>query len=278
MAALFHITSFFMMLLVVFCCCYTTTAARSQRVAVVTGGGRGIGAACCKVLAREGYHVIVNYKSDSKAAEEVASNIRNNGGCVDCVAADVSNQEGVDHLFEEADKAGTLVALVNNAGIIGPSSRVKVEELTVSQLREIMATNVEAPLMCIQAAIKRMSKKNGGNGGAIINISSGAAYIGSPVLYSMSKAALNSLQIGLISQLAEAGIRINTVSPGITKTDLISKAAIEATAKSIPMGRPGQPHEIAETVAFLLDEAKSSYTTGANVRISGGRPPGTTLG
>eukprot|EP00316_Scyphosphaera_apsteinii_P005825 CAMPEP_0119305686 /NCGR_PEP_ID=MMETSP1333-20130426/6624_1 /TAXON_ID=418940 /ORGANISM="Scyphosphaera apsteinii, Strain RCC1455" /LENGTH=276 /DNA_ID=CAMNT_0007308839 /DNA_START=129 /DNA_END=960 /DNA_ORIENTATION=- len=194
--------------------------------AIVTGGSRGIGAACCKALSKQGYGVVVAYKYDSDAAAQVCRDIAADGGMAKPVQADVSSDADVRALFEFADGAfqAPLTVLVNNAGILGP--RGPLEEVGhVEYFDRVIGTNVAGPMMCCREAERRMSTKRGGAGGSIVQVSSGSAYIGSPLLYAASKGALNSLTIGLVKPLAECGIRINTVSPGMTDTRMVADTA-----------------------------------------------------
>mmetsp|Transcript_17989 Transcript_17989/g.57323 ORF Transcript_17989/g.57323 Transcript_17989/m.57323 type:complete len:296 (-) Transcript_17989:137-1024(-) len=249
-------------------------------VAVVTGGSRGIGAACCRQLAARGYGVVVAYRSNDASAASVSEEIAASGGRAVTVRADVSREEDVVRLFEVADTAfgpsSRLAVLVNNAGVLGPAGSLQ-EVATADQLRAVCDTNVVGPLLCCREAERRMSTKHGGQGGSIVQVSSGSAYIGSPLLYAASKGALNSLTIGLVRPLAEGGVRINTVSPGMTDTDLVADAAQTFDFSQIPLGRMGTPDEIASVVCWLASE-DAAYVAGANVRAAGGRPPGTTLG
>ena len=249
---------------------------KDRGVAVVTGGSRGIGAATCVVLAEQGYRVAVNYCRDAAAAERVVSQIRAAGGVADAFQADVSDSKQAAALFAEAErKLGTpLVALVNNAGILGSPSRDRpLEELTEEELMRVFRTNVVGALHCCREAAARMAA-----GGAIVNVSSGAAYIGTNnIAYSVSKGALNSMQCSLVAPLMKRGIRINTVSPGICDTDMVShlSAGFKRTqGDTIPAGRMGRPTEIAWAVAYLLDTEKAAYTAGANIRVAGGRQTG----
>lgn len=198
------------------------------------------------------------------------------GGVASVYRADVSREEDVVALFEHASTMGPIRALVNNAGIFGPQGPLR-EVGDQDALLEVMAVNVGGPMLCAREAEKHMSTKLGHGGGAIVQISSGSAYIGSPLLYSASKGALNSLTIGLVRPFAEAGIRLNTVSPGITDTDLVADVVDTFDFSQIPLGRMGKPLEVAAVVSFLCSE-EASYVAGANIRCSGGRPPGTTLG
>lgn len=240
---------------------------------IVTGASRGIGAAIARLLGAGGYRVCVNYRSGREAAEAVVADIVGAGGEALAVQADVGDAMAVRRLFEIVDdRLGRLTALVNNAGIHGPRGRV--DELALDDLDEVLAVNVLGLVACSQQAVRRMSTRHGGSGGAIVNISSGAAHIGSPgdgVQYALSKGAVNSFTIGLSQEVAGEGIRVNAVSPGLTRTDMPIPSAIERAPAVIPMGRVGEAAEIAEAVAWLLSD-KASFVAGANIRVAGGRP------
>jgi len=254
-------------------------------VVVVTGGSRGIGASTCKVLARDGFAVVINYVHSKNAAEIVAKEIIDDVP-VECVQADVSNENDVRKMFRRVEEFCSeqglpFYGLVNNAGILGPRRGLIEEGETdgTSLEREflkVLRTNCVGPLLCTREAAVLM-KKSGNHGGCIVNISSGSSNIGKPLLYAASKGALNSLQAGLISELCSLGIRINTISPGLTATDMIAGLDTASFGDSIPMGRVGSPAEIAEGVSFLMSP-KASYVAGANIRISGGKAPGTFIG
>ena len=242
-------------------------------VAIVTGASRGIGAAVARLLGANGYAVCVNYRAEKAAAERVVAEISEKGGRAIAVAADVARADHIRRLFESVDKElGTVTALVNNAGIHGP--RTRVDELELEDLQQVLAVNVVGLIACSQEALRRMSTRHGGRGGAIVNISSGSAYIGNPgsgVQYSVSKGAVNSFTIGLSQEVAGEGVRVNAVSPGLTRTDMPEPAALEEGETIIPMGRIGEPEEIAEAVLWLLSD-KASHVAGANIRVAGGRP------
>lgn len=241
-------------------------------VTIVTGGSRGIGAATAKLLGREGHTVCVNYVSDADAANAVVAEIEAAGGRAIAVQADTSDDTAVVRMFETVDsELGQLTGLVNNAGINGRRSRV--DDLGADEIRRLLDINVTGCILCAREAVKRMSTNRGGQGGAIVNVSSGSAHLGNPgigVLYAVSKGALNSLTNGLAQEVAGEGIRVNTVAPGMTKTDMPGADRIAENAKRIPMGRVAEPDEIAEVIAFLLSE-KASYMAGANLRVGGGR-------
>lgn len=243
-----------------------------MKVTIVTGGSRGIGAATAKLLASEGHAVCVNYVNDEQAALSVVTEIEAVGGRAIAVKADTSSEADVIRMFEETEKSlGPVTGLVNNAGING--NRKRVEDLSVEEIRKLIDINVLGCMICAREAVKRMSTKHGGKGGAIVNVSSGSANLGSPgggVLYATSKGALNSFGIGLSQEVAAEGIRVNTVAPGMTRTDMPGEDRLAAQAAMIPMGRVAEPIEIAETISFLLSD-KASHIAGANIRVAGGR-------
>ena len=243
------------------------------KIALVTGGSRGIGAATCQLLADNGYDVAINYRDDKAAAEAVTDAVCRQGGRSVVLRADVGVEEDVINMFETVDRElGTLDALVNNAGIIGPRGRV--DALSEADIISVLRTNIVGSMICCREAVRRMSTNYGGRGGAIVNVSSGSAYIGNPgssVLYAVSKGGLNSLMIGLSQEVAGEGIRVNNIAPGLTRTQMVTtEAAAEATV-AVPMGRLGEPREIAESILWLLSE-KAGFVAGANIRIAGGRP------
>ena len=248
----------------------------TPRVMIVTGGGRGIGAATARLAARKGYAVCVNYLRDRTAAESVVHEIRSAEGRAIAVAGDVSSEKDVLNLFQESDRSlGPLTALVNNAGIVERQSRV--EAMDAHRLQRIFATNVIGSFLCAREAIKRMSTKHGGKGGAIVNLSSGAARLGSPgeyVDYAASKGAIDTMTIGLAKELAAEGIRVNCVRPGFVHTDIHAAGGepnrIERLRDGIPMKRGGKPEEVARAVLWLLSD-EASYSTGAILDVTGGR-------
>ncbi|MCR9072430.1 MAG: SDR family oxidoreductase [Alphaproteobacteria bacterium] len=243
------------------------------KIALVTGGSRGIGAATCRLLARDGWDVAVNYTRDGAAADSVANAVRAAGRRAMTVQADVGDETRVVAMFEAVERElGPLDGLVNSAGIVGPVGRV--DALTPEDIDRVLKTNVVGCILTCREAVKRMSTKYGGKGGAIVNVSSGSAYIGNPgaqVLYAISKGAVNSLHIGLSQEVAGEGIRVNAVSPGMTATDMVTEKAAAANVGRIPMGRLGTPEEIAEAIVWLMSD-KAAYTAGANIRVAGGRP------
>jgi NAD(P)-dependent dehydrogenase (short-subunit alcohol dehydrogenase family) len=248
----------------------------ARGVIIITGGGRGIGAATARLAAKKGYAVCVNYLRDRTAAESVVHEIRSADGRAIAVAGDVSLEKDVLNLFQESDRSlGPLTALVNNAGIVERQSRV--DAMDAPRLQRMFATNVIGPLLCAREAIKRMSTRHGGKGGAIVNLSSGAARLGSPgeyVDYAASKGAIDTMTIGLAKELAAEGIRVNCVRPGFVHTDIHAAGGepdrIERLRDGIPMKRGGKPEEVARAVLWLLSD-EASYCTGAILDVTGGR-------
>ena len=242
-------------------------------VAIVTGGSRGIGASIARLLGREGYRVAVNYSSSPSDAESVVADIERHGGHALAVRADLRDVEAVAQMFQTVDQQlGPLSPLDNNAAIHGP--RGPVDELPFDILQDVMAVNVLGLIVCSQHAVRRMSTRHGGAGGSIVNISSGAAHMGVPgvgVHYAVSKGAVNSFTIGLSQEVAGQGIRVNTVSPGPTRSGMMGDDDLAMAAANIPMGRVGEPDEIAAVVSWLVSD-QASYVAGANIRAAGGRP------
>jgi NAD(P)-dependent dehydrogenase (short-subunit alcohol dehydrogenase family) len=249
----------------------------SNRILLVTGGSRGIGAAVAGKAARAGFDVVINYVNDWEAAEAVAADVKAQGRRAMIVKANVSNPSEIEAMFSAIDSQfGRITDLVNNAGVTGKSSRLDAAALDT--IRNCIDINVTGAILVAQAAILRLSKRHGGAGGCIVNMSSAATNLGSPnegTWYAASKGAIDSLTIGLARELAQEGIRVNAVTPGLIETDIHDKgmgdaARVERLTPLIPMGRPGTAGEIADAVLFLLSDA-SRYMTGANLRVSGGR-------
>jgi len=243
---------------------------------IITGAGRGIGAATARLAAARGYAVCINYLRDRSAAEAVVQDIRNDGGRAVAVPGDVASEPDVLRLFQETDRSfGLLAALVNNAGIVVTRSRV--EAMAATRLERMFATNVVGAFLCAREAIKRMSTRHGGKGGAIVNVSSAAARVGSPgewVDYAASKGAIDTMTLGLSKELAEEGIRVNCVRPGFVNTGIHAAAGepnrIERLRAGIPMKRGGEPEEVARAILWLLSP-EASYSTGAILDVTGGR-------
>jgi NAD(P)-dependent dehydrogenase (short-subunit alcohol dehydrogenase family) len=241
-------------------------------ILLVTGAGRGIGAATARLAAARGFDVAVNYLKDSKSADAVVATVQSTGRRAIAVQANMSSEADILRLFEVVDdKLGALTHLVYNTGITGPISRV--ESIDTKALREILDINVLGAFLCAKAAIARMSTRHGGPGGAMVLLSSAMATLGGAgeyVGYSASKGAIESMTIGLARELAGDGIRVNAVAPGPIATDIHPPGRLERITQAVPLARPGTVEEVAESVVFLLSEA-SSYTTGAILRVAGGR-------
>ncbi|HUC62388.1 MAG TPA: SDR family oxidoreductase [Alphaproteobacteria bacterium] len=243
---------------------------------VITGGSRGIGAATAKLAARRGYGVAILYLGRDRDAAATIAEIERQGGRAIAVKGDVAREGDVVRLFDEAAaRLGPLAGLVNNASIIGGASRVA--DVTAEALRAVMEVNVIGAFLCAREAVKRLSTARGGNGGAIVNITSMAAEIGGAgeyVHYAASKGAIETMTVGLAREVARESIRVNAVSPGMIHTEIHAEAGmpdrIARLAPSVPMGRGGEPGEVAEAVLWLLSDA-ASYVTGASLHVSGGR-------
>lgn len=247
----------------------------ADRVVVVTGGGRGIGAATSRLAAEAGYSVVVNYAARADAAEAVVADIHRLGGKAIAVSGDVSAPGDVEQIFSAADRIGVLAGLVNNAGIVDNAARV--DEMSAERLARILAVNVTGSFLCAGAAIRRMSTKFGGKGGAIVNVASTGSKIGSPgqyVDYAASKGAIDTFTLGLALEVANEGIRVNAVRPGIIETEIHASGGdpdrVARIGSSLPMGRAGTAVEVAKAILWLLSD-ESSYTTGSFVTVSGGR-------
>ena len=246
----------------------------ARRVLLVTGASRGIGAATARLAAARGYDIAVNYASNLKAAEAVVADAERAGARAVAIPADVSQEAEVERLFAESERRlGPLWGLVNNAGIVGRASRLDAADAA----KAVIDLNVLGAFLCARAAVRRLSTAHGGRGGVIVNVSSGAATLGSPgdfIWYAASKAAVDTLTIGLAREVAREGIRVNAVAPGLVDTDIHDSTGIPdrvaTMSPNIPLGRAGTPEEIAETILFLLSDA-SSYVTGAVLRVAGGR-------
>jgi NAD(P)-dependent dehydrogenase (short-subunit alcohol dehydrogenase family) len=253
-----------------------TSPTSAKKVVIITGASRGIGAAIARLLAAQGYPVAVNFVQSEKAAANVVGDIISGGGRALAIRADISKEKDIIRLFETADRElGTLGGLVNNAAVTGGFSRV--ENVTASALEKVFSVNLAGTILCAREAVRRMSTKNGGEGGSIVNISSIAARTGAAgewVHYAATKGAVNSFTAGLAREVATEGIRVNAVAPGLIETDLHADNGapdrLQRLNSSIPMRRPGSADEVAEAAAWLLSPA-ASYVTGSILEIGGGR-------
>jgi NAD(P)-dependent dehydrogenase (short-subunit alcohol dehydrogenase family) len=245
-------------------------------IAIITGGSRGIGAAATRLLAAHGYDVAINYRSRQAAAEAVAAAAQEHGVRALTVQGDVAKEADVLRLFEAVEEElGRPSALVNNAGIVGPTGRV--EDMEAAGLRALFELNVVGSILCAREAVRRMSTRRGGQGGAIVNVSSIAARMGSAnvfVPYAASKGAIDTFTIGLAREVGPDGIRVNAVAPGLIDTEIHAPLGGDerypAIIEQTPLGRVGTPDEVAQTILWLLSDA-ASFVTGSIVEISGGR-------
>jgi len=239
---------------------------------LITGGGRGIGAATARLAAKQGYRVCVNYRADERSARQLAEQIGHNAIAVQ---GDVSIEADVLRIFRETEKLGTLAVLVNNAGIVDRSSRV--EHLSAERIQRMLAINVTGSFLCAREAVKRMSTRHGGKGGAIVNVSSMAAKLGGAgdyVDYAASKGAIDTLTIGLAKEVGAEGIRVNAVRPGVIRTEIHATSGdpgrVERIGATAALQRGGDAEEVARAILWLAS-AEASYITGALLDVSGGR-------
>lgn len=246
-----------------------------RKTVLITGGSRGIGAACAKMIAEQGYAVCLSYVSNEAAALGIVSDIETKGGVAKAVRADVGEEADILRLFEAVDDMGTLTGLINNAGHVGQSDRV--ENITAERLSRMFSVHLSGSFLCAREAIKRMSTKHGGKGGAIVNLSSAAAFLGSPnmyVDYAAAKAGVDIFTKGLALEVAGEGIRVNAIRPGLIDTEIHASGGepdrIERLGHTVPMGRAGSADEVAKAILWLLSE-EASYVTGDCLNVTGGR-------
>ena len=247
-----------------------------RKTILITGGSRGIGAATARMAGARGYDVCVNYRKNKEVAERLVEEIKASGAMALAVAADVSVEADVVRLFDVCDAAfGRLDALVNNAGVL--EIQMRIDQMDAARISRVLATNVIGPFICAREAVRRMSTNYGGEGGAIVNVSSGAARLGSPgeyVDYAASKGALNSMTIGLSREVAQEGIRVNAVLAGHIHTELHASGGepnrIERVKDQVPMKRGGTADEVAQAILWLLSD-EASYVTGSLLDVAGGK-------
>jgi NAD(P)-dependent dehydrogenase (short-subunit alcohol dehydrogenase family) len=247
----------------------------TDKVAIITGGSRGIGRATAIAAAERGFRVCVGYVSNKAAAQDVVSVIEAKNGKAVAVKCDVGSESDIMALFKAADAFGTLGALINNAGIVGPTARV--EDMSAERIQRMMAVNVTGSMLCAREAVKRMSTRHGGKGGVIVNLSSVAAKLGSPntyVDYAASKGAIDSFTIGLGHEVAGDGIRVAAIRPGLIDTEIHASGGEPDRARRlshmVPMKRVGTAEEIANAIVWLMSD-EASYVTSAILDVSGGR-------
>ena len=245
-------------------------------VILITGGSRGIGAATAMLAASQGYAVCISYLRNRAAADAVVSAILRTGGKALAVAADVAIEADVVRLFEAVDSTfGPLTALVNNAGIL--EHHMRLDQMDAARLTRVLATNVTGSFMCAREAVRRMSTAHGGHGGAIVNVSSAASRLGSPgeyIDYAASKAAIDTMTLGLAKEVAAEGIRVNAVRPGVIYTEIHASGGepdrVNRVMSNVPMQRGGNPDEVAQAILWLLSD-HASHTTGSFIDVAGGR-------
>ncbi len=247
-----------------------------SRVMLITGASRGIGAATARLAAQQGYALCLNYHQRADAANAVLEQVRGLGVTAIAVQADVADETQVLHMFEAIDREfGRLDVLVNNAGML--EQQMRLEQMDAARWTRVLGANVIGSFLCAREAIKRMSTRHGGRGGAIVNLSSVAARLGAPgeyIDYAAAKGAIDSMTLGLAKEVASEGIRVNAVRPGVIHTDIHAAGGepdrVERVKASVPMGRDGQAEEIAEAILWLASE-QASYTSGALLDVAGGR-------
>jgi NAD(P)-dependent dehydrogenase (short-subunit alcohol dehydrogenase family) len=243
----------------------------ARPVLLVAGGSRGIGAAVAKLAGKSGYDVAVNYKSNAAAAQEVVAAVNASGGQALAIQGDLAREDDIERTFRAAGKLGPLTHFVHSSGITGKASRL--DSVSAQTIREVLDVNTYGAILCLRAALQRMSAKNGGTGGSIVMITSMAAVIGGAgeyTWYAAAKAAVNTLVLGAAREAARESVRVNAVSPGLIDTEIHEPGRLERVAPSVPVGRAGKADEVADAVLYLLSDA-ASYVTGSVLNVSGGR-------
>lgn len=244
----------------------------ARPVLLIAGGSRGIGASCARVAGERGYDVAVNYKTNANAATSVVEVVKKSGGKAVALQGDMGVEADIERVFDEAARAlGPITHFIHSAGIGGKNS--KLEAASATTIRDVIDVNLYGAILCARAAVRRMSTAKGGPGGSIVLISSIASVTGGAgeyVFYAAAKGGVDALTNGLAREVAKEGIRVNSVRPGPTETEIHEPGRLERITPLLPMGRPGKPDEIAETILFLLSDA-ASYVSGAVLNVSGGR-------
>ncbi len=244
----------------------------ARPVLLIAGGSRGIGASTCRLAGERGYDVAVNYKNNAKAAAGVVEAVKKSGGKAVALQGNMAIEADIERVFDEAVRAlGPITHFVHSAGIGGKNS--KLEAASAATIRDVIDVNLYGGILCARAAVNRMSTAKGGAGGSIVLIGSIASLTGGAgeyVFYAAAKGGIDALTNGLAREVVKEGIRVNAVRPGPTKTEIHEPGRLERITPLLPMGRPGEPEEIAETILFLLSDA-ASYVTGAVLNVSGGR-------
>ena len=244
----------------------------ARPVLLIAGGSRGIGASCARLAGGRGYDVAVNYKSNARAAASVVDAVKTSGGKAVALQGDMGVEADIERVFDEAARAlGPITHFIHSAGIGGKNS--KLEAASAATIRDVIDVNLYGAILCARAAVRRMSTAKGGAGGSIVLISSIASVTGGAgeyVFYAAAKGGVDALTNGLAREVAKEGIRVNSVRPGPTETEIHEPGRLERITPLLPMGRPGKPDEIAETILFLLSDA-ASYVSGAVLNVSGGR-------
>lgn len=244
----------------------------ARPVLLIAGGSRGIGASCARLAGGRGYDVAVNYKSNARAAAGVVDAVKTSGGKAVALQGDMGVEADIERVFDEAARAlGPITHFIHSAGIGGKNS--KLEAASAATIRDVIDVNLYGAILCARAAVRRMSTAKGGAGGSIVLISSIASVTGGAgeyVFYAAAKGGVDALTNGLAREVAKEGIRVNSVRPGPTETEIHEPGRLERITPLLPMGRPGKPDEIAEAILFLLSDA-ASYVSGAVLNVSGGR-------